>query len=95
MDIMCSKCMEPWELSHALEVKSWGDAEELEDWVFNGKQIMACPCCKHQEMPPQFSPEQEELKQASDMLHDLLGDDVDGIASELEDFKLLMRRGPQ
>jgi hypothetical protein len=88
MDVHCCNCGEPWDqyyLRHELP-KS---AEEIEDegWQFgrNRLVVLHCPCC-----PKDGSglPNASERAAITKELAELLGEDVDGLASTLEDFGL-------
>ena len=74
MDLYCQNCGEPYEMYHV-----YNDMAEDEKQMFlSGK---GCDGCKG--IPVKNRPIQA---QAMSALQDILGDDVDGIASELSDF---------
>lgn len=64
-------------------------ALEEAGWRFTSKECILsfdrCPCCKHHDGPPALD---EDRSMARAEIVALLGDDVDGIASTLEDFGL-------
>lgn len=77
MDIYCTNCGEPYEL--------WiedDEDRELMKSVRHGR----CPSCKGEKQEG-GRPFRAEL---AGVLGDLLGDDVDGLASEMEDAEYLM-----
>ena len=79
MDIYCRRCGEPWD---AYGVQHGDLTPEERDRFLRGE---GCPSCfgKEVERRP-FS------AQLTSVLGDLLGDDVDGLAAELEDAEFLM-----
>ena len=86
MDLVCTSCGEPWDLDHVLH-------EEPELFTRAGAAIVACPGCHPSGDPPQgdkrgLSAEKRAKLAAARELGELLGDDVDGYAAELEDLGL-------
>lgn len=79
MDLVCTTCGEPWDIDHVLH-------DEPEEFVRDGAAIVSCPCCKQQKRT--LSKEEQEKLAAARELGQLLGDDVDGYAAELEDLGL-------
>ena len=80
MDIYCKRCGEPWDALGAQ------DAEDMTREQY--QRMMAgegCPCCFGKEVKER--PFRAELASA---LHDMLGDDIDGLAAEMEDAEYLM-----
>lgn len=82
MDLYCSKCGEPWELD------TMHDVAEENDMTFNkaveyfrkkGCAALGASCGE---------PANVGRAMAFAALHDLMGDDVDGIAAMLEDFDI-------
>jgi hypothetical protein len=80
MDLLCTRCGEPWGLDHVLH-------EEPEDFERDGCLIRRCPCCAKKE--PQLSKEQREHLDNVVTLALLHGDDIDGFVIMLEDYNLL------
>ena len=58
-----------------------------EGWIFGRTFVIIkeCPSCWHKESSELPS----ELSMVQDMLEDSLGDDIDGIASEMDDYMSL------
>ena len=75
MDLYCQICGEPYEHYHVMH-----DMEEEERKEFLGGQ--GCDAC-HGKVPEGGRP---MTAQASSVLMDLLGDDLDGVAAMMEDF---------
>ncbi len=80
MDLICTRCGEPWDLDYVLH-----DAPG--DFKRTGGLITHCPSCPTEE--PKHPPAQRERLAAIAMLAGLLGNDIDGLAASLEDFDLL------
>jgi hypothetical protein len=76
MDIVCTRCAEPWDICHV--------NEEAETFKFGASRghIVRCPACGPRPTPPRNA-------SAISALADVLGDDVDGLAAELEDWGLI------
>ncbi len=74
MDVYCKRCGEPWELLGITD--EFTDQAKKDFWAGKG-----CPCCIGQPAPEK-KPFRCELQAA---LQDILGDDIDGIAAEMED----------
>lgn len=79
MDILCTRCGEPWDASLL-------DLTKDERNVFLAGA--GCPCCSHlpdnevYNRAPESSCIQSELAA-------VLGDDIDGLAATMEDFGLI------
>jgi hypothetical protein len=75
MDIYCKRCGEPWALPLDM------DADEKQRFMTG----QGCPCCygKPVEQKPFRALIQEALESA-------LGDDLDGLAAEMEDAEYLL-----
>ena len=80
MDLVCTRCGEPWHVDHVLH-------DESESFERRGGRIDHCPACP-KEMS-EHSPEERHRLVAIRELANLHGDDVDGLAASLEDFGLL------
>jgi hypothetical protein len=79
MDLYCQKCDEPWDLHHVEHDMDQDD----ENGKARFKAGEGCPCCDW----GKSAPEQQSLKgMAMGMMADILGDDVDGMASMMDDF---------
>jgi len=79
MDIYCKRCGEPWDL-YGVEHGDMTDEECRRFWRGKG-----CPSCYRKPIE-----EQPFRGQLTTVLHDVLGDDLDGLASELEDAESLL-----
>lgn len=79
MDLICTACGEPWDMDYVLH-------EEPEAFKRSGAAIIHCPACKERKEP--LAKEEKEKLEAAREVGELLGDDVDGYASELEDLGL-------
>ena len=75
MDLYCQICGEPYEHYHGMH-----DMKDEERKTF--MEGRGCDAC-HGEMPEGGRP---MTAQASSVLMDLLGDDLDGVAAMMEDF---------
>lgn len=80
MDLYCSKCGEPWELDTMHDVADENNMTFNEAVAFFRKKGCAALDASCNE------PANEGRAMAFTVLHDLMGDDVDGIAAMLEDF---------
>ena len=80
MDLICTRCGEPWDLDHVLHENPGG-------FVRKGGLIRRCPTCPHDE--PKLDPQTRQRLAAVAAMAELLGDDVDGLAAVLEDSDLL------
>jgi hypothetical protein len=78
MDLICTHCGEPWDMDAVLH-------DEPQNFKRSGAAIVACPACK--ENGPAPTDLREKLVAAREV-GELLGDDVDGYAAELEDLGL-------
>lgn len=86
MDIYCQLCGEPWD-SYELGPDGCFDKKEAKKFLA-GK---GCPSCNWGENKQRISsykescdPDELDRASATSVLVDVLGDDIDGIASELE-----------
>ena len=80
MDVICTCCGEPWHIDFVLH-------DEPQGFDRRGPLIRACPVCEG-ERPHDQSREQRENLDAIAEIALMLGDDIDGFAACLEDFKL-------
>ena len=99
MDTLCARCNEPWEVHYMhqdirQEAKSLieeGDADTMEEAYHqlgfrfgqNHLVIYECPCCDSQ---PENWVGKEERKEIIDEIAMLMGDDLDGLASQLDSY---------
>lgn len=80
MDLYCTRCGEPWELDDVLH-----DAEDGE-FRRSGGRILECPACEAN-IRSGFAEANRRRREVTAALADILGDDVDGLAAELEDLE--------
>jgi len=74
MDLHCTKCGEPWELDCIHEPDEYG-------LTLDGSRIVECDACAwHAERGYPL----KGAAMIADAMHDLLGDDIDGIASMMD-----------
>lgn len=79
MDLICLHCGSPWDADHVRH-------EEPDAFERRGGRITHCPACR--ELGPVRDPELAARLEAAGAVADLLGDDVDGYESFLEDMGL-------
>lgn len=80
MDILCTRCGEPWDIYEVLH-------GEIERFERNGCLVSRCPCCwskQSVELPVDL---QRTLSAVAEVAP-LFGDDIDGFAAFLEDQSL-------
>jgi hypothetical protein len=82
MDLICVSCGEPWEMDYVLH-------DEPNEFKRKGGVITKCPCCPKDGSKPVLDNESKAKLEIIESLGDVLGDDVDGFAAELEDLGLL------
>jgi hypothetical protein len=82
MDIVCTNCGEPWDIYHVLH-----DAEPG-DFIRTNGVIKKCPCCP-KDGEPKLDEKTKMKLEAAAVLGEILGDDIDGLACELEDMGLV------
>ena len=76
-DLHCTKCGEPWDMDCISEPDEYG-------LTVKGSRIIACSACKwHAERGNLMA----GTAAAASAMHDLLGDDIDGVASMMEDWR--------
>lgn len=78
MDLYCERCGEPYDFHHVMHDMT----PEEKDSFLTGKH---CPACKAQQ-----EVEQPMRAMVAAALHDVLGDDLDGLAAEMEDAEWCM-----
>lgn len=79
MDLYCTRCGEPWDMDTLLH-------DDPEGFDRKGGRITACPACRGQTV--NLSEQEAERLAIIGELADLAGDDLDGLAADLEDFGL-------
>jgi len=101
MDILCTRCGEPWDVYSLTNDMTSEEANRL-------KRGEGCPCCYgkkpcDEEIPCDICPCYEGLRctnnkfkvindegrLAQTVIAEILGDDIDGLAATLEDFGLV------
>lgn len=75
MDLYCQKCGEPENFMSTRMDFTFTERKKFDAGV-------GCPACKWGKDAPKKRPFRSEL---ASMLTDILGDDIDGIASEMDD----------
>jgi len=78
MDVYCTRCGEPFELLGITD--DFTDEEKKRFWAGQ-----SCPCC-FGKPAPEKRPFRAEVQKA---LQDILGDDHDGLAAEMEDAEAM------
>lgn len=79
MDLYCANCGEPWAMDHVLH-------DEPEEFDYSDGRIERCPCCVANKRKPLSEAMKKRAEMAS-VLADVLGDDVDGIAADMDDLE--------
>ena len=82
MNIYCLNCGESWDVCHVSDCRAEFDFSEKG----TGK-IVGCPCCLGK--PQNLTQKEKQVLEAKSIVADLLGDDVDGLASMYDDFEYL------
>jgi hypothetical protein len=82
MDILCPKCAEPWDIDELHDYAEEGGT--IFSDVYKAFRTKGCAVAFGDPVPCSRT----EGSEARSVLADLLGDDVDGYASLLEDFGL-------
>ena len=77
MDLYCKRCGEPYDMDHVNF-----EMEPLERARFYHGD--GCPSCYGKTVA-----ERPGIAEAMEVLHELLGDDTDGLAAMMEDFEIL------
>jgi len=82
-DVRCLNCGEPWDAYYLRH-----DCEGEEEGFEFGSSVLIvkrCPCCprRHSILRDQLARKREK---ELELIHDLLGDDEDGLQTELEDY---------
>jgi hypothetical protein len=80
MDLICTRCGEPWDLYHVLHENPAGFDRE-------GGLIRRCPTCPAEE--PKLDPHTRAKLAAVRAMAQLMGDDVDGLAAAIADSELV------
>jgi len=83
MDVYCPRCSEPWDLDEFHYV-----AEDLDSTLYAVRADFRKRGCAALGQRP-CVPDNSLRAAASAELMDLLGDDIDGVASMLDDFEYL------
>jgi hypothetical protein len=82
MDILCTNCGEPWDIFHVKQ-------DSPQDFKMKGSVILKCPSCPKDGSKPNLDEKTKMNLEAAAVLGEILGDDIDGYAAELEDFGLV------
>lgn len=83
MDIPCPKCSEPWDIDEFHDI-----AEEQGITWDDVRKNFAAKGCEALGMSP-CTPDNSLRSQASAVVMELLGDDLDGAASLMDDFEFM------
>jgi Zn-finger protein len=76
-DLHCTKCGEPWEMDCLSEPGEYG-------LTVKGSRIVSCSACAwHAERGNLLA----GTAAAAAAMHDILGDDIDGVASMMQDYR--------
>ena len=78
MDIYCPRCGEPWDMDELHEVEDEDFETARRRFTREGCAVFGA---RHNRQPDR------ETAEKSALLFDLLGDDIDGIASLMEDLR--------
>lgn len=81
MDILCTRCGEPWDVYSLVEDMSPKEAEDL-------KAGRGCPCCSKIDSA-NLHPINDDARYIQRELASVLGEDIDGLAATMEDFNLI------
>lgn len=94
MDLYCQRCDEPWDVYY-VGGSGGMDSDSKDDGVETVKGMMpseafkagiGCPACKWGEN----APKQQSLRgMAMSAMAEILGDDIDGMASMMDDFEYM------
>lgn len=79
MDTACTKCGEPWDVDCLHDPDEYG-------LTLSGRMIIACGACEWHAAQGFKLRDTAELAAA---LHDVMGDDVDGVAAMLDDVRYI------
>lgn len=82
MDIYCLKCGEPWDIFSVQDDKTDFQFSEI-----NTGKIIECPCCKGQTVD--LSDKAKATLKCMYELADVLGEDIDGLASMYDDIECM------
>lgn len=76
-DIYCSTCGESWDMDSIHDIEGDSYADKMNKFMHAGCGALDANCNEEGN---------EEVSSAMLIAHDLMGEDVDGIASMMEDF---------
>ena len=79
MDLYCKRCGEPWDFD-SVQHGDFTPTEQRRFWDAEG-----CPACYGK--PVEKQPFRAQVMAA---FHEVLGDDLDGLAAEMEDAEYMM-----
>ena len=79
MDLICTRCGEPWDLYHVLH-------EDPTGFDRDGGLIRRCPTCPQE--APKLDPHMRLKLATVAAMAQVLGDDVDGLAAAIADSEL-------
>lgn len=76
MDLYCTTCGEPHEIECLQEPEEYG-------LTLRGRMIVACSSCAYHRENGTID---TGVTQVASAMHDIMGDDIDGVASMMEDM---------
>lgn len=82
MDMKCLKCFEPWDICELQEFTQGDDGGSPTDFT-NG---VGCPACDWGRNKERAIHGNSLYSQCASIATDLLGDDIDGLISTMDDF---------
>lgn len=80
MDLICTRCGEPWNLDYVLH-------EEPRAFRRHHSLIYRCPCCPTK--PPELPLDECKRLETVALVAQICGEDIDGAAAMFEDLNLL------
>ena len=82
MDLYCQRCGEPWDLDSLWDFEEDDHKGARQDFI----KGLGCPACGWGARAPKTAPPEAR---ATKQMIEILGNDLDGVASELEEIQWL------